>query len=111
MRINSIFCSNLRRRSSNKAQSNGKIKVLNVWGLQHYSSGLLNGVLSGHDNSTEPESNWDGNRSPSVSLSLTKVVSGEHFRDSKRQVVTAMPSEKFKSVTEHLIAENEMISV
>lgn len=36
-------------------QSTGKIKALNVWTLQHHSSGLSNGVLSRHANSTERE--------------------------------------------------------
>lgn len=52
-RIRSILWSNPRQCSSNKAESNGKIKVLNVWTFQHYSSGPLNGVLSRHDNSIE----------------------------------------------------------
>lgn len=63
-RIKSILWSDPRQSSSNKTESNGKIKVLNVWTLQHYSSGLLNGVLSRHDNSMERESNCHGNRSP-----------------------------------------------
>lgn len=60
-RIKSIWWSNLKQCFSNKAGSNGKIKPLSV---QHYSSGLVNGALSRHDNSIERESNCHGNRSP-----------------------------------------------
>ena len=50
-RIKSILQSS--QCSSYKVESNGKIKGLSVWTLKHYSSGLLNGVLSHCDKSTE----------------------------------------------------------
>lgn len=68
LRTKSILWSNLKQCSSNRAASNGKIKALNVRTLQHYSSGLLNGVLSRHDNSMERESNCNVNRSPWIKV-------------------------------------------